>query len=175
MFSFPGSWSPDGTKLLTLEFRNNSDSSIHLVELESGKARELTPHEDDAIFIPGSWAPDGSGFYLLTDADSEFRGLAFYDLAKDGYEWVEEPRNDVDDLRVSPDGRVLAWLVNVDGYDRLRLRDLESSRDLPDPDLPAGARPHLTGDEPPLAVSQDGARVALIVSSPRRPPEVWVV
>ena len=38
MYSFPGDWSPDGTKLLALEFRNNSDTSLHLVDLESGEA-----------------------------------------------------------------------------------------------------------------------------------------
>ncbi|MFL5981041.1 MAG: alpha/beta hydrolase family protein, partial [Gaiellaceae bacterium] len=43
------------------------------------------------------------------------------------------------------------------------------------PDLPAGARPHLTGAEPPLALSPDGAHAALIISCPRRPPEVWIV
>ncbi len=61
MFSFPGHFSPDGSKLLTLDFRNNSDSSIHLVDLETGETRELTPHDDDAIFFSGPWAPDGSG------------------------------------------------------------------------------------------------------------------
>ena len=98
------------------------------------------------------------------------RGLAFYDLGADRFEWVEEPAQDVDDVSLSDDGRVLAWLVNDQGYDRLRVRDLASGRDLPTPELPAGARPHLTGDEPPLAVSGDGSHVALIVSSPRRPP-----
>jgi dipeptidyl aminopeptidase/acylaminoacyl peptidase len=174
MFSFPLAWSPDGTKLLAIDFRNNSDTSIHLIDVEAGQARELTPHDDDALFVPGSWAADGSGFYLLTDADSEFRGLAYYDLATDRYSWVEEPQSDVDDLKLSEDGRVLAWLVNEEGYDRLQLRDLESGRDLT-ADLPDGARPHLTGAEPPLALSPDGSHAALIVSSPRRPPEVWVV
>jgi dipeptidyl aminopeptidase/acylaminoacyl peptidase len=174
MFSFPFAWSPDGTKLLAIDSRNNSDTSIHLIEVETGQARELTPHDDDALFAPGSWATDGSGFYLLTDADSEFRGLAYYDLATDRYSWVEEPQADVDDLRLSEDGRVLAWVVNEEGYDRLHLRDLESGRDLI-ADLPDGARPHLTGAEPPLALSPDGSLAALIVSSPRRPPEVWVV
>ncbi len=174
-FSFPAAWSPDGSKLLAIDFRNNSDASIHLIDLESGGSRELTPHDDDAIFFPGPWAADGSGLYLVTDEGSEFRGLAFYDLSTDRYEWVEEPSHDVEDLKASADGRVLAWLVNEDGYDRLRLRDLESGRDLPDPELPDGARPHLTGAEPPLAVSPDGSRAALIVSSPRRPPEAWVV
>ena len=174
-FSFPGPWSPDGSKLLAIDFRNNSDISIHLIDLEEGDSRELTPHDDDAIFFPGPWAADGSGFYVVTDEGSEFRGLAFYDLASDRYEFLEEPTQDIEDLRVSSDGRVLAWIVNENGYDRLRLRDLTTGRDLPDPDLLAGARPHLTGAEPPLALSPDGSHATLIASSPRRPPEVWVV
>ena len=175
MFSFPGQFSPDGSKLLTLDFRNNSDTSIHLVDLETGETRELTPHDDETIFLSGPWAADGSGFYMLTDAESEFRGLAFYDLASDRYEWVEEPTHDVDDVTASTDGRVLAWLVNDNGYDRLRLRDLETGSDLPEPDLPPGSRPHLTGAEPPLALSPDGSHAALILSTPRRPAEAWVV
>jgi dipeptidyl aminopeptidase/acylaminoacyl peptidase len=175
MFSFPFAWSPDGSKVLAIDFRNNSDSSIHLIDVDAAESRELTPHEDEALFLPGAWAPDGSGFYLATDEGSEFRGLAFYDLSTDRYEFVEEPTHDIEDLRASADRRVLAWLVNEDGYDRLRLRDLETGRDLPAPELPEGARPHLTGAEPPIAVSPDGSHVALIVSCPRRPPDVWVV
>jgi len=174
-FSFPGHFSPDGSKLLALDFRNNSDVSIHLIDLESGESRELTPHDDDAIFFPGPWAQDGSGFYMVSDAGSEFRGLAFYDLASDSHDWVEQPTQDVDDVAMSADGRVLGWIVNDEGYDRLRLRDLETGQDLPEPELPAGARPHLTGAEPPLAISPDGMHAALIAASPRRPPEAWVV
>ena len=81
MYAFAGPWSPDGTKLLAVDFRHNSDSSVHLVDLASGETRELTPHDDDALFFPGAWARDGSGFFLVTDEGSEFRGLAYYDLA----------------------------------------------------------------------------------------------
>src|SRR5919198_4474082 len=175
MFSFPGRWSPDGSKLLVIEFRNTTDSSIHLVDVDTAESRELTPHDDDANYFPGPWAADGSGFYLSTDEGSEFRGLAFYDLATDRFEWVEEPTQDVQDITASADGRILAWLVNDSGYERLRLRDLESGRELPEPDLPGGSRPHLTGEEPPLVLSPDGSCAAVILSSPRRPPEVWVV
>jgi dipeptidyl aminopeptidase/acylaminoacyl peptidase len=175
MFSFPGPWAPDGTKLLAIDVRNNSDTSIHLIDVEEGTSRELTPHEDDGLYFPAAWAPDGSGFYLVTDEGSEFRGIGFYDLAANRHDWIEEPTQDVEDLRLSGDGRLLAWIVNDNGYDRLRIRELESGRDLPVPELPDGSRPHLTGDEPPLALSADGSHAALIVSSPRRPPEAWVV
>jgi dipeptidyl aminopeptidase/acylaminoacyl peptidase len=174
MYAFAGDWSPDGTKLLAVDFRNNSDASIHLIDLESGEAPEITPHDEDGIYAPGPWAADGSGFYVLTDEGREFRGLAFYDLAAGRLEWVETPDADVEEVAISRDGRVLAWLVNVDGWEHLKLRDLASGADLPDLQLPPGARPHLTGFRPPIALSHDGAQVAAILSGPRRPPDVWV-
>jgi dipeptidyl aminopeptidase/acylaminoacyl peptidase len=176
MYSFPGPWSPDGTKLLAFDLRHNSDSTVHLVDVETGEARELTPHDGDAIFFPGPWAADGSGFYLVTDEGSEFRGLAYYDLHSGRYDWVDgEPEADVEDIAGSDDHRYLAWLVNDGGWDRLRIRDLESGADLAEPEIPRGARPHLTGFLPPPALSPDGSLAAVILSGPRRPPEVWVV
>ena len=174
-YSFPAGWSPDGTKLVALDFRNNSDSTLHLIDLESGEAPEVTPHEEDGLYLPGPWAADGSGFYLLSDESREFRGLAFYDVNTGSWDWVETPEADIEEVGISRDGRVLAWLVNENGWDMLKVRDLQTGRDLPDPDLPRGARPHLTGFQPPVAVSADGARVAVILSGPRRPGEVWVV
>jgi dipeptidyl aminopeptidase/acylaminoacyl peptidase len=175
LFSFPGGWSPDGTKLLAIDLRSNSDTSIHVIDLESGDAPEATPHKEEGIYTPGPWKPDGSGFYFLSDEGREFRGIAFYDLASGSYEWVETPEHDVEEIAASDDGRVFAWLVNEDGYDRLKLRDMETGRDLPAPDLPDGARPHLTGFQPPIALSADGSHAAVILAGPRRPPDVYVV
>jgi dipeptidyl aminopeptidase/acylaminoacyl peptidase len=175
MYAFPGAWSPDGTKLIALDFRNNSDSSIHLVDLETGETSEVTPHDDDGLYIPGPWKADSSGFYFLSDEGREFRGLAFYDISAGRYEWVETPEADIEEVATSRDGRVLALLVNDGGWDKLKLRDVESGRDLPEPDLPLGSRPHLTGFQPPVAVSNDGARAALVLSGPRRPAEAFVV
>jgi dipeptidyl aminopeptidase/acylaminoacyl peptidase len=175
MFSVPGGWSPDGTKLIGLELRSNSDSSIHLIDLETDESHEVTPHEGPEFYVPGPWKADGSGFYLLTDEGREFRGVAFYDLATGSREWVETPERDIEIGAASRDGRVLAWLENVDGYERLELRDTASGRALPQAQLPPGARPHLTGFEPPVALSNDGSRAAVILSGPRQPPEVYVV
>ncbi|TMK69440.1 MAG: S9 family peptidase [Actinobacteria bacterium] len=174
-YSFPGAWSPDGSRLVALDFRHNSDATLHLIDLDTGEAPEVTPHEDDALYLPGPWAVDGSGFYFVGDEGREFRGIAFYDLGAGTWDWVETPDGDVEDIALSRDGRVLAWLLNEDGWDVLKLRDLETGRELPDPALPRGARPHLTGFQPPIAVSADGARAALVLASPRRPPEVYVV
>ena len=175
MYAVASDWSPDGTKLLAVDFRDNSDTSIHVVDLESGDTTEATPHDEDGIYVPGPWAADGSGFYFLSDEGREFRGLAFYDVAAGEYDWVETPDSDVEeDVALSADGRVLAWFVNEDGWEALRLRDLESGKDLAAPALPRGARPHVTGFRPPIALSADGSHVAAILAAPRRPPELWV-
>jgi dipeptidyl aminopeptidase/acylaminoacyl peptidase len=148
--------------------------SIHLVDVDSGETRELTPHEDDAKFVPGPWAADGSGFYLLTDEGRDFSGLAFYRLEESRYEWIETPDFDLDqpELAGSADGRLIAWLENRDGWSELRARDTETGADLPAARLPRGCI-HTLGSG--LTVSRDGRYAALIWQQPRRTAEVYVV
>jgi dipeptidyl aminopeptidase/acylaminoacyl peptidase len=172
MYAFPAAFSPDGSKLITLEFRSNSDMSLHLVDVESGDATELTPHEGEIKFLPGPWAADGSGFYVLTDEGREFMGLAFQALDSGKREWVEAPHRDIDELAGSADGRVLAWLENDEGFARVRVRDVEADKDLPNPKLPKGTA---SGFGSGLSVSHDGSRLALAWDQPARPPEIYVV
>jgi dipeptidyl aminopeptidase/acylaminoacyl peptidase len=172
MYAFAISFSPDGSKLLAVEARSNTDISIWAIDVESGEAVEATPHEDEAKYLPGPWKADGSGFYVLTDEGREFTGLAFHTLATGTREWVETPEHDIDEVAGSADGRVLAWLENDDGWARLRIRDVERGVDLPAPKLPPGAGSILgTG----LSLSRDGSRAAIVWDTPVRPPEVFVV
>jgi dipeptidyl aminopeptidase/acylaminoacyl peptidase len=172
MYSFPAGFSPDGSKLIALEVRSNSDSSLHLIDVATGDATEITPHETDAKFVPGPWAADGSGFYVLTDEGREFVGLAFQRIDSGAREWVETPERDIDELAGSADGRVLAWLENDEGFSRVRVRDLETGKDMPDPKLPKGTA---SGFGSGLSLSRDGARLALAWDQPARPPEIYVV
>jgi dipeptidyl aminopeptidase/acylaminoacyl peptidase len=170
-YAFPAYWSPDGSKLSALDFRNTTDQTIYVVDIASGEANEVTPHEGEAQFIPGPWARDGSGFYVLSDQGREFVGLAFLRL-DGGLEWVETPEADIEEVALSADGRVLAWTVNDNGWARVRLRDLERRTDLPEPQLPQGARSFLSLG---LALSPDGTRLALIWQGPQQPTDLCVV
>ena len=171
MYAAPASWSPDGRKLLAADFRNNTDSSLHLIDLDTGAARELTPHEGEVRYVPGPWAADGSGFYLLSDEGREFSGLAFFRL-DGGLEWLETPDRDVEEVALSKDGRVLAWVENDHGWARVRLRVARTGEDLPEPQLPAGASSFLGTS---LTLSPDGSRAALIWQGPQRPPDLYSV
>jgi len=172
MYTFAISFSPDGTKLLAIEFRSNSDMSLWVIDVASGDATEATPHEGDVKFMPGPWARDGSGFYVLTDEGREFAGLTFHDLATGARESIASPDHDIEEVVGSADGRVIAWLENVDGWARVQVRDVEKGVDLPPPRLPKGAVSVLGAG---LSLSRDGSRLALVWDEPTRPPEVFVV
>jgi dipeptidyl aminopeptidase/acylaminoacyl peptidase len=171
-YAFAVGFSPDGAKLLAIEFRSNSDMSIWVIDVESGEATEATPHDDDVKFLPGPWARDSSGFYVLSDEGREFTGLAFHTLATGEREWVAAPDRDVEEIAGSADGRVLAWTENVDGWAELHVRDVERGVDLPAPKLPSGSVSILGAG---MSLSHDGSRLAIVWDEPTRPAEVFVV
>ena len=172
MYTFAVSFSPDGSKLLAIELRSNSDTSLWVIDVESGEAMEATPHDEEAKYFPGPWKGDGSGFYVVTDEGREFAGLAVQSLESGAREWVETPEHDIDDVAGSDDGRVLAWIENDDGWATVRVRDLERGVDLPAPKLPPGAISFLGSG---LSLSRDGARLSVVWDTPVRPAEVFVV
>jgi len=56
MFAFPGRFSPDGSSC----WRSTSGTTATRRSIRrprTGETRELTPHDDDAMFVSGPWAP----------------------------------------------------------------------------------------------------------------------
>jgi dipeptidyl aminopeptidase/acylaminoacyl peptidase len=171
-FAVPAWFSPDGRRLLCVELRANDDHRLHLVDLDAGTSRALTPDDAQAKFAPGPWAPDGSGFWVISDLGRDFSALAFFDLSGDRLEWVDTPEWDVEGVSGDRAGRTLVWLINEDGWSRLRARDLRTGAELPATDLPAGCTMPFG---PTLTVSPDGRYAAVLLSSPQRSHEVYVV
>lgn len=130
--------SPDGTQAIAVQVHGNMNQDLHLIDLESGATRHLTPHEGEAKFWPGPWARDGSGVYLRSDHGREFLGLGFYDLGSDAWSYLREPERDVEGFEVARDGRTSVTVENRDGAHVLRAHDLEAGASLPDPEIPFG-------------------------------------
>lgn len=168
---YPISWAPDAKSMLVYDYRSNTDGTILLVDLQTEETVDLTPHEGEVGMMPGPWKPDGSGFWFTSDEGREFQGLAFYKLAERRYEWVDTPDWDVTEVMGSRDGRVLAYLVNEDGYSRVVLRDANTGAPLPEPKLPKGCA-HIFGSG--LTFSPDGRLGALMWQQPQRPAEIYV-
>lgn len=136
----PVDWSPEGSRLLLLEEISINETYFHLFDLASGRAELLTPPGPEKVAYGNArWSRDGKGFYVITDLRSEFRRLFYYDLGTKKFtSLTDDIPWDVEDLDLSPDGRVLAFTVNADGISELHLLDPRSQRELPAPKLPRG-------------------------------------
>ena len=134
-------WSPDDRQLIAQETRSVNQSSLWLVDVASGKKSELSPAEgrDTVVYAGARFGRDGQGVYLMTDQGSEFRRLAYMDLAtrrltplSTGIDW------DVAEFALSWDGRTIAFVTNEEGISRLYLLDTRTRRRRLVPGLPAG-------------------------------------
>lgn len=158
-------WHPDGRAIVVMTAPRSYESTLYLVEVESGDVTPLTPHEGDWRHLSPQWRRDGSGFWLLTDRDREFLGVAT--MASGGTpRFLYAPDWDVEKLELSPDQSRLAVVVNEGGYCRLRVLDAESGAVVAAPEHPGGA---ITA----LSWSPDGASVAFDLATPTSPSAIW--
>jgi len=165
---FVTDWSPDGKALLVARFVSVNESYLYVYDLESRALREIEPAGERAARGGALFAADGKGVYFPSDLGSEFRTLRYADLATGQVTVLTANLNwDVDDVRLSRDGRYLAYVVNEEGASRLMLRDLARGRDLAPPTLPFGVIGSLEFDP-------GSRRLAFSLQTPSQPYDIWV-
>jgi dipeptidyl aminopeptidase/acylaminoacyl peptidase len=102
---------------------------------------------------------------MASDQDREYAGLAFYSLKKRKLEFLETPDHDIDQVRLSGDGRYLVWTSNEDGYSVLHARDLDSGRRL---SVPAFANGTFR-----IEFARHAPLLSILVSGPATPGDVY--
>lgn len=161
------SWRPDGEALVITRGRGELDNDLFLLDLRSGALETLFQPARMSRYTGIEWLPDGAGFFLATNHEREFAGLARYHLATRTLHWIHTPDHDVESVALSADGRMLAWTVNHSGFSRLHLLDRDSDRRVPLPPIPAGVISSLDWAE-------DAPRLTIAVSGPDLPGDTWV-
>jgi dipeptidyl aminopeptidase/acylaminoacyl peptidase len=134
-------WSPDDKRVLVLEMVSVNESYLWFFDVTGGQRTLITPKggTDKISHSDGHFRKDGQGIYVVTDRDSEFRRLAFVDLASRQYTFLSNHINwDVQEFEPSPDGTMLAIVTNEDGLTVLRLLDAVTGREKPLGNIPPG-------------------------------------
>lgn len=162
---FPVSWQPQGELVIVSETRGEDANDLYFLDLGTGELEPVFQPEVASSYGDFAWLPDGSGFYLSTNHEREYAGLAFYSLGERRLEYVETPDFDIDNVGVSGDGRFLAWTQNEDGYSRLRVIDRSSGRKLDVPELPEGVYT--------LDFARSATALGVLISGPATPGDVW--
>jgi dipeptidyl aminopeptidase/acylaminoacyl peptidase len=148
---FPAAWQPGGDLVIVTETRGEDANDVHMLDMESGKLEPLFQPDVASLYASFAWLPDGSGFYLATNQDREFVGLAYYSLEDATLEWIETYEGDVSNVELSDNGRYLTWQVNDGGYSRLYARNLATGADIQPPTLPEGIYSVATAADAPVA------------------------
>ena len=163
---FPQAWQPDGDIVIVTETRGEDAGDVHLLNMDDGQMTPLFQPEVAAFYGSFTWLPDGSGFYMATNQDREFAGLAFYSLRDKILTFLETPDADISNVNLNGNGRYLTWTTNEDGYARLHAIDNTAKGSLVAPQLPPGVYQ--------LDMSSAASSLSIRVTGPTTPGDVFV-
>ncbi|MCP4654594.1 MAG: S9 family peptidase [bacterium] len=164
----PFDWSPDDSQLLVTRFVSAGDYRLCTLDIATRKITELDLSDEPTTYRDAAWAKDGKGIYFISDAESQFLKLRYYD-PESGESEILTPDLpwDVEDLMISPNREWLAFIANQDGIDKLHLWKLPGCQPMP-VELPGG---QVSG----LAFGPDSSRLAMTISTPQTPGDVYVL
>ncbi len=179
-------WSYDDKQLIVSHSNEqlSLDNDLYLVDLRTKQATHLTPHQGAAQFGSVRFTPDNHSIIFGTNDKREFYSLAQMDLASKRVDIIDNTEWDLDSVEVSPDGGVLAYTINRDGYSELFIRRLdtdgkplitaigakEAPIKLPGKGIVGGLE--FSKDNSGEA-SRTGSKLAFTFNSSRNPSDVW--
>jgi dipeptidyl aminopeptidase/acylaminoacyl peptidase len=153
---------------LISRFVSANESYPALLDVQSGQRTELRLPSAGASAIGSMvFAAYGKSILMATDADSEFRRLARFELASQKYSWLtDEIPWDVTDIAVNEESGSVAFTVNEDGATRLFLVGMNDVKH--ELALPLGI---VSGIE----FSPDGTRLGFTLARPDAPSDVYSI
>jgi dipeptidyl aminopeptidase/acylaminoacyl peptidase len=164
---FPEDFSPEDDRLLISRYVSINESYLYEVDLRTGGRRVLLDEGLEAAIGQARYDADGRGIYFTSDLGAEFVRLHHLDLESGDIEVLTSDVSwNVEAFELSEDRSLLALAMNEGGLSRLRVWQLPDRRPIALPPLPTGV---LSG----LAFSAAGDRLAVSLSTPTSPTDVW--
>ncbi len=162
-------WSPDGKRLLVENGLRITETELYLLDVATSRKERLSPEGKAAAYGHGVFSADGKGLFLTTDLDAEFQRLAYLDLEKKSFRFLQPSLKwDVVSLELSRNGRRLAFETNEDGLSVLRVLEVATGSELPLPRLPKGNVSRLSWDA-------TGQELAFSLSGAQSPADVYSI
>lgn len=162
----PLDWSQDDSKLLLLNTMAPEKSALFVADVATGA---LTPVAlPESHITAAAFAPDGVGFYLISNAQSNFEQLLYYNPITHAIRRVSaDVPWDVETFAVSAGGHYVAYVVNDDGQSRLTVLDTLRNLEFKPPGLQDGRIGNMRFDD-------SGQKLAFSYESARSPRDTYV-
>jgi len=141
----PLDWSPDDRTILLKEELSINEAYLWLVDARTGEKIAFLPggtkRGDKIAYGDGQFSKDGKGIYLTSDAGAEFLTLGYTEIARPELKYIltgPAAKWDVEQFRISHDGKLLAYLKNEDGIGVLHVLSLTGGGQILLPKIPSG-------------------------------------
>lgn len=169
-YNTPAALSPDGRYLLYNKLKGQSDNCLWMLDIQTGQAQNIDSEPGFAQYTDPTWKKDSSGFFFLTDKDSEYKYLAYYDLKEQKFQKVYAENWDIEDAELSGDDKYLAVKINRDGYSALEIYNLEKGVFENLPSLPKGMMGYYGSSWAP-----NSHKLLVTLTSGQRPADIWML
>lgn len=168
-----GGFSPDGSSVLVLRADVGSDQTAYVLNVDSGALRPIVPADRPARYAHLAWSQDGTSVFCITDHDREFLYLAKLDAKTGALTSVIETTWDIEDYKTAPNGQLVAYEVNADGFSEIHVRDLAGGADLT-VEIPQGVASDAGRWYHSFSWFPDSTRFAFTLATPTAPADVYV-
>lgn len=144
--NYPSRISPDGSKMIITRSYKTNDNDLYLFDFKTKEAKLITTHDninEPSEFYSVSFSANGEKVYINTNYKNDFYRLMEYDipagkLNKMDLPFLKQYENwDVNNVEFSPDKKIAAIVLNVDGYDKLFMYDFSEGREI---DIPSSLK-----------------------------------
>jgi dipeptidyl aminopeptidase/acylaminoacyl peptidase len=122
--------SHDGKTLIAAEAKSNTDVNLYAVDVATGKGRLLTPHTTEAVYNPIEFSSDDKTLTLISNQDRDFLNIAEMNAATGKITFIRDESSDIEGASMSPNGRLMAYTANHDGYSDLSIWDIRQRKNL---------------------------------------------
>ena len=164
-------WSNDESKMLVRNGISANESKIFVLDVASNFMSPINPSEKQIAYSNMKFSADGKGIYILSDEDSEFSHLRYYDVSTNKTSKLVEMPWDIEGFELSDDGASMAFTVNEGGYYKAYILDTKTVKYRPLSTEAAGLPKGVIGG---LSFNRDNQRLAMNISTATSPSDIYV-
>lgn len=164
--AYATAWSRDAAQVLVRKVVNPYDDSLYVVNARTGFSRSIVPHKGQATFDSSQFGPDGRSILCVTDLHREFKTIQRIDIVTGNIRPIAEVQHDVDQVLLSPDGQLMAYIVNREGFGDVVIADPATGKELYRPNMPPSVAES-------LVFTRSGHELIYSASGPALPKVVW--
>jgi dipeptidyl aminopeptidase/acylaminoacyl peptidase len=164
-------WSKDNKTIFAIRVNPPfTDADIYRINVATGTAENLTPHQGTVRYLASSLSRDGGTLLLSADVKGGYMNVALLDVATKKVTWVTDTKWEAYSGTFSPDGKNFTYTLNEDGLSDAFLVDRATNK-AEKLDLPHGLN-LISGN--PTEFSPQGDRVIVSHEASNQPGDFWV-